>query len=81
MYVCVCAFGTMDQMTYFSFVSFFSDLYMSVVLFLGYIESMFFCESSVGKGAVWVDLSDLIFIFNFCATLAHPEENYERFTV
>lgn len=54
---------------------------MSVVLFLGYIESMFFCESSVGKGAVWVDLSDLIFIFNFCATLAHPEENYERFTV
>lgn len=60
---------------------FFSDLYMSVVLFLGYIESMFFCESSVGKGAVWVDLSDLNFIFNFCATLAHPEENYERFTV
>ena len=56
----------------------FSDLYTSV-RFIGYIESMFFfvvfffCESSVGMGAVWVDLSDLILIFNFCATLAHRE--------
>lgn len=68
MYVslCLCAYGAMDQMTFFFF---FSDLYTSVVLFNGYIESMcffflfFFCESSVGKRAVWVDLSDLIFIF------------------
>lgn len=73
-YVCVCAFGAMDQMTYFCFILsfFFSDLYTSVVLFIGFIESMFFCESS-GKGAVYVDLSDVIFIFNFCAILVHPE--------
>lgn len=59
--LCLCAFGAMDQMT-FCFVA---ELHTSVVL---YNESMFFCESSVGKGAVWVDLSDLIFIFIFCAT-------------
>lgn len=48
----------------------FSDLYTSV-LFVEYIESMFFFVfwSSVGFGANCVDLSDLIFIFNFCATL------------
>lgn len=73
--LCLCAFGAMDQMTYICFC--FSDLYTSVQ-FIGYIESMFFlflffCESSVGLGAVWVDLSDLILIFNFCATLAHRE--------
>lgn len=27
----------------------------------------------VGGGAACVDLSDLIFIFNFCDTLAHQE--------
>lgn len=36
------------------FLFYFSDLYTSVVLFIGYIESMFFffffCESSVGFG-------------------------------
>lgn len=59
MSLCLCAFGAMDQMTYIPFF-FFSDLYTSVVL---YIESMSFCESSVGKGAVWVDLSRFDFYF------------------
>lgn len=76
MWVCVCVH--LEQWIRWPiFVFCFSDLYTSVQ-FIGYIESMFFlflffCESSVGMGAVWVDLSDLILIFNFCATLAHRE--------
>lgn len=35
----------------------------------------FFCESSVGFGAICVDLSDLIFIFNFCATLTPSRDD------
>lgn len=40
-------------------------------------EHVLFCESSVGKWAVWVDLSDLSFILSFCATLAHKERKRE----
>lgn len=61
MYVCVCVHLEQTRPIFVCF----SDLYTSVVLFLGYIESMFFFlgKSSVGKGAVWVDLSDCDFYF------------------
>lgn len=51
LYVCLCAFGTMDQITYFYFifqicirVLFYSSDILRACFFL------FFCESSVGFG-------------------------------
>lgn len=79
--VCLCKFVSVciwnnGQVLFFVFFRFVYEccsihwIYWKHVLFLG-----FFCESSVGFGAICVDLSDLIFIFNFCATLTPSRDD------